>query len=156
VSDQPAVHPRRRSFLAGVLGAAVMALVIWKDGHFGELLVEELPRFGVALVAHLGIGGAFGIVYGFAFDAVHRAGWRAGMVVGAAHGLLAVLVLSIAPSGHALHHAGSLTWAGAAFIVGLHVLFGLLVGVLYEPRAEVPERETTLSEIEPGTGSPVS
>jgi Na+/proline symporter len=133
-----------------------MALVILKEGHFAEVVSWDLPRLQVALLAHLAIGGAFGVAYGFAFDAVHRAGWRAGMLVGAAHGLVMVLVLSIAPSGHALYQVGDLTWGAAAFIVALHVLFGLTVGVLYETRAPVPERETTLAEVEPESRSLVS
>ena len=149
-------HPRLRSFAAGVIAAAVMALVVWKEGHFAALVLDDLPRWNLAVLAHLALGGGFGVVYGYAFDAVHRAGWRVGMVFGALHGAVAVVVLSVSPSGHALYQVGQPSWAGAAFIVGIHVLFGLLMGVLYEPRAAVPERETTRAEIEVGTQSPAS
>jgi hypothetical protein len=149
-------HPRIRSFVAGVVGAAVMALVIWKEGHFATRVIEEFPQWNVALGAHLLIGGGFGLVYGYAFDAVHRTGWRVGMALGALHGILAVIVLSIAPSGHALYQVGQPSWAGAAFIVGIHVLFGWMMGVLVEPRAPLPERETTREEVGASTRSPVS
>lgn len=151
------LHPRVRSFLAGLVGAAVMALVLWQDGHFGiELGRLRMQRWDIAIGVHFLAGALFGLAYGYLFDALHRAGWRSGMLVGTLHGVLVLVLMSLAPSQHALYQLGDPTWAGALFTVALHALFGAVVGVLYEPRAPVEDRETTRAELGPETRFPAS
>jgi hypothetical protein len=154
---QSTTHPRIRALLAGLAGAAVMATVLWTDGHFGLLGPQFLfDRWQVALGIHLAAGGVFGVAYSYLFDALGRAGWSVGITVGAVHGFFALALVSLAPSRHALYQLGDATGWGVVFIVALHVLFGGVVGSLYEPRAALHRRETTHAELEPEAGSRAS
>jgi Na+/proline symporter len=141
--------------LAGVAGAIVMAMVLWSDGHFGPGDAERtVERWPIALGLHVLAGAGFGLIYSYLFDALDRAGWRVGITVGSVHGFVAVALVSLAPSRHALYQLGEPSGWGVILIVGLHVVFGAVVGALYETKAPIHERETTRAELEPETGSP--
>jgi len=91
-------------------------------------------------------------------ETFERSGWRAGLVIGGAHAILAGMILPLLGATHPLVRAGSLPSPGpfgsgmggasTAIFILLHLLFGAIVGRAYvvlspaleEPRAPLPGR----------------
>ncbi len=136
---------RGRAFLAGVAGAAVVTLLelVARAGGVPanlEMLVGT-GRWLAGLVVHLAGGGGLALGYAAVFESRGRAGWTAGVALGALQalgvgGLLGVLprvhplVPEILPApGAFMSNFGS---AGVALHVAGHLLFGALVGATYE------------------------
>lgn len=143
----------KRAFLAGVIGAAIMTIVIQvarlmgmpanMSLWLGSLVTGELgaATWVLGFAMHLAIGGLFGLCYAIIFESVGRATTGAGAAIGLAHAMFSGIMLGalpwmhplmpqvIAPPGMFMAALGAL--AVLAFI-GLHVMFGAIVGHLYE------------------------
>lgn len=145
-----------RAFFAGVFGAAIMSLLlaiarVWgMEANPSLLLGSMITRlmdsstWFLGFLLHLAIGGVFGLIYGQIFERwLHRASASGGAAIGFIHAIIAGLLVGLAPVVHPLmpqtlaapgvFFTNLGTAAVIAFIV-LHVLYGMLVGSLYETR----------------------
>ncbi len=152
-----------RAINAGLWGAAAMTalmLVVRGLGLSGlnlELflgsMVTSTLGFGpwaLGLGIHLVIGAGFGVVYAALMETSERSGFRAGMLIGAVHAVLAGIFLPLLGAAHPMVRAGSLPAPGpfatglgdgtaATLFVLLHLLYGAIVGrayVVLSPAAE--------------------
>jgi hypothetical protein len=152
----------RRAFGAGVLGAAVMSVLMAVSRGLGfpvklELVLgsyitgsTDARGWVVGFLAHFAIGGLFGIVYALGFGrGMRHAGVLPGLALGALHALAAGLVLVALPRVHPLipdeivapgPFMANLGLMGVISFVGLHLLFGAIVGELCKPLEEGHDR----------------
>lgn len=127
-----------RAFVAGVIGAVVMSLIMmWLRAVGVEINLElrlaaliGLRIWLVGFVLYLIIGGVLALAYAVGFEWIlNQAGVGAGLLLGACHTIFAGFVWSVlggpGPFWFGLGAAG----IGALF--GLHMLFGAIVGGLY-------------------------
>lgn len=141
--------------VAGIGGAAAMSVVMLVARFLGmpimlELLLGSMVTGGVSTGAwvagftlSLGIGAALGIAYAVAFEYVfHRAGLTIGLLLGAIHAVLAGVSLWLVPASHPLvpdllpppgPFMVGLGLLGPVTFVGLHLMFGIIVGSVYAP-----------------------
>ena len=144
---------RGRAFLAGVAGAALVTLLelVARAGGIPanlEMLVGTMlggapstGRWLAGLAVHLGGGGVLALGYAAVFESRGRAGWAAGLALGALQALAIGGLLGLVPRMHPLVPQ-TLPAPGAFMIdfgsagVALHfasqLLFGALVGATYE------------------------
>jgi hypothetical protein len=153
-----------KAIITGILGAAVMTLIMWIARLMGlpanlEMMLGTFtgsqPSDGawvLGLLIHLTAGGVFALVYAACFEFLtHRAGIGVGIGIGAIHTIVSGLFLGAIPALHPLIPeqlpAPGLFMAGlgaigvAAFTL-LHLIFGAIVGGSYgqvrHPRAIHP------------------
>jgi hypothetical protein len=147
-----------RAAIAGVIGAAVMSLamaicrLMGVNANLESLIgsvfgVEGSLAWIAGFIVHLTVGAVAAIVYAVGFEyALQRSGPLAGAAFGLAHGLLAGLFMSAIPAMNPLisdpqgapgPFLNGLAW-GPALFLALHVLFGLVVGVVYGPVMHKP------------------
>jgi hypothetical protein len=144
---------RGRAFLGGVAGAAVVTLLelIARAGGIPanlEMLIGTMlggapgtGRWLAGLVVHLAGGGVLALGYAAVFESRGRAGWAAGVALGALQALVVGGLLGVLPRVHPLvpeilpapgAFMSDFGSAGVALHVGSHLLFGALVGATYE------------------------
>lgn len=141
--------------VAGIAGAAAMAVVSLVARMLGmpimlELLVGSLFTGDLSLGAwiagfamQLGIGAVFGMAYAFLFEHVFlRSGLTVGLLIGAVHAVVAGISLTFVPPTHPLvpdvlpapgPFMIGLGVLGPVIFVGLHLMFGIIVGSVYAP-----------------------
>ena len=127
-----------RAFTAGLVGAAVMSLLLAAvraagvplpiEARLAELLGTHI--WAVGLVAHLLIGGCFGLVYAAVFEfGLHQGGLGPGAMLGAYQTILAGFAWGLL--GGPGHFWSSIGPDGVAALFLVHVAFGAVVGSLY-------------------------
>ena len=132
------MHPGR-AFVAGVVGALAMSLVmvgVRAAGiplHIESQLAAALGTNAwiVGLLAHLVIGGALGILYGMAFELVlHQSGVGPGVILGAYNTIIAGFVwAAIGGPGHFWSAVGP---PGIIALFLAHMTFGAVVGAAFK------------------------
>jgi hypothetical protein len=132
------VNPAR-AFIAGIVGALVMSLIMMWLRAIGipihlELrlaAIVGLHAWIVGFIAYLLIGGIVALVYATIFEYVlNQAGVGAGLMVGACHSIFAGFIWSqVAGPGQFWDSFGP---AGIATLFLLHFVYGGIVGALYE------------------------
>jgi hypothetical protein len=157
----------RRALIAGLAGSLAMSgavallqtlgLNISFEAMLGSMVGTHYPWL-TGFAIHLAIGMAAGWLYAAAFEyAVQSAGPFVGAGFGLSHGLLAGLFMSgiadMNPFGSMMYSAPGAFFSNAAanvffgplLFIGLHVLFGAMVGVAYGEPVQKPHvftRET--------------
>lgn len=143
----------RRAFLAGVIGAGILTIVVQMLRILGvpvnlSLWLGSMVTGGLGgatwvlgFVMHLVLGGLFGIGYAVVFERTRRTTLGSGAGLGVAHGLSSGILIGALPWLHPLvpeviAAPGMFLASGGlpavlAFL-GLHVMFGAIVGHLYE------------------------
>jgi hypothetical protein len=127
-----------RAFVAGIVGALVMGLImellrlagvpLQIPSQLGAALGTRIWAVGFA--AHLLIGGLLGLVYAFVFEYVlHEAGVGPGALLGACNTIFAGFVWSALGGPGSFWHLLGVSGIGALFLV--HIAFGAVVGSLY-------------------------
>ena len=132
------MHPGR-AFIAGIVGALAMSLVMAGVRAAGSPLHIESQLAAVlgtnlwivGLAAHLLIGGALGIVYGMAFELVlHQSGVGPGVVLGAYNTIIAGFVwAALGGPGHFWSAVGP---QGVIALFLAHMTFGAVVGAAFK------------------------
>jgi hypothetical protein len=132
------MHPGR-AFVAGVVGALAMSLVmvgvraagipLHIESQLAAVLGTDLWIVGLA--AHLLIGGALGIAYGMAFELVlHQSGVGPGVILGAYNTIIAGFVwAAIGGPGHFWSAVGP---PGIIALFLAHMTFGAIVGAAFK------------------------
>ena len=130
-----------RAFVAGVVGAVVMSLImIWLraigvpiDLELQLASVVGSQAWIVGLIAFVIIGGITALVYALAFEYIlNDAGVGAGLLVGANNSIVAGFIWAHLPGpGQFWDRLGP---AGIASLFLLHFVFGAIVGALYQTR----------------------
>jgi hypothetical protein len=159
---------------AGILGAVFMTAILLVLRALGVTpmnlemmlgtLFTESPGLGswfLGLAIHLAAGALFGVVYGAIMEAARRRGPGVGVAIAVPHAILSGILLPVVGAMHPLVQAGRMVNPGAfaaaagplAFVlfVGLHLVFGSVVGGAYELRrfpagtgpSEIPRRPPT-------------
>jgi hypothetical protein len=132
------VNPRR-AFMAGVVGALVMSLImIWLRAVGVPLHIEQQLAIAlgtriwfVGFLAHLLIGGAIGLAYAIVFEAVlQQSGVGAGVVLGAMNTIFAGFAWAVI--GGPGRFWGGLGPEGIAALFLVHMAYGAVVGGLYK------------------------
>jgi hypothetical protein len=144
-----------RAFYAGIVGAALMTLVLML-GRLAGLQANLAMMLGAMLTLragfdtwilgffiHLLVGGGIGLVYAALFEyGFRRAGWARGLLIGAVHTVLSGLFLGAVPAVHPavpevlgapglfMANLGAL---GIVVFVLLHLMYGAVVGAIYRP-----------------------
>lgn len=137
----------RRAFVAGVVGGAVMAVLVKVGPVNLEMMLGTLvlPR-GVAawilgLLMHLVISGAIALLYALGFERLtHRAGPAVGAAFSVVHAVVGGLALAVIPAIHPM--IPEQMRAPGAFMSGVgfggvllffieHLVYGAIVGQLY-------------------------
>ena len=145
---------RSRAFFAGVIAASVMSAVMWIGRAMGmpvnlEMMLGSWLTLGIGpitwtigLAMHLIIGGLFGFVYGAILERT-RASSGMGMTLGVAHAVIAGFALGMVPALHPLvgeviaapgPYMLNMGWPGAAAFLILHMMYGGVVGGIYQPK----------------------
>ena len=140
----------QRAVFAGIAGALVMSLAMAIARLFGvpaslEAMLGSL--FGIegtlawiaGFVLHLAFGAVAAILYAVVFEfAVQRSGVAVGAAIGIAHGLLAGLFMTAIPAMNPLVSSPAAPGPffnriefGMPLFLGLHALFGAVVGLTY-------------------------
>jgi hypothetical protein len=154
----------RRAFATGVIGASVMSMLmaVARSVGFplklelllGSFLTRSVDARGwiVGFLLHFLTGGVFGLLYAIGFERwTHRAGLSVGMAFGALHALVTGALLFFVPRAHPLvpdvivapgAFMANLGVTGVVAFLGLHLLFGAIVGELDEPMIAASERVT--------------
>lgn len=144
--------------IAGLVGTAVMTMVLYMGIAMmprqmtmnilymeGSMMTRSVgPAYVVGAMMHLGMGIAFAIIHTALYGAFNLesglAGW--GLLFGGAHWLVVGMGLGMLPTMHPLMRSGEMEAPGAFAIrspIGtrmgffmLHLIFGLVVGLVYE------------------------
>lgn len=147
---------KRKAFLAGVIGAAVMSVILWAARNLmgipagiemmlGTLVVPNaaLTAWLVGFAIHLLLGGVLALVYAWAFENVtHRAGWIVGAGLGLVHAVISGLGMAVVPVIHPMiperlpapgAFMANLGVIGIVAEFALHAVYGAIVGGLYGP-----------------------
>ena len=135
------------SAITGVL--RLLGVSIDLEMMLGSLLLGALGP-GVWLIGlgvHLLIGGVLGVAYATAFEvAFTEAGAGLGVAIGAVHAVIAGIVLAFMPAVHPLMPALvpapglfmlELGAFGVLLFIGLHLIYGAIVGAYYGPTLAV-------------------
>ncbi len=143
-----------RAFLAGVVGGAVMSVLMALGRMMGmqinlEMMLGSMVTASMStgvwilgLVMHLIISGLIALAYAAGFEYVtHRADWMIGVAFAIIHILIAGVVVGMAASMHPLipqqipapgmFMANMGTMGVIAFIM-LHLIYGGIVGAMYQ------------------------
>ena len=128
-----------RAFVAGVVGALAMSLVLVCLRAFGiplNIEAELATLLGtrawlVGLAAHLLMGGVVGVVYGIVFERIlHESGVGPGVVLGAYNTIIAGFVwAAIGGPGHFWSGVGP---QGIVALFIAHMTFGAVVGAAFK------------------------
>lgn len=144
-----------RAFVAGVVGGVLVSAVTAVARVLGigvdfELILgtilghpPSLATWLAGLVAHLLIAGSLGLAYGWGFENLSgRADWRVGLGFGAVHAVAAGILIWVLPAVHPLvaeripapgPFLSRLGALGVLVEIGVHLMYGAVVGVLYGP-----------------------
>ncbi len=152
-----------RAFLAGVIGGAVMSLLMFMGRMMGMTTMNLEMAIGsmitqtvgstswiLGFVMHLMISGLIALIYAFGFENVtHKAGWLTGAGFGLIHLIIAGLVMGMMGSIHPLMVASQPVPEGRLLAPGffamnfgmmttvafimLHIIYGAIVGAMYPP-----------------------
>ena len=155
-----------RAVAAGVLGGAIMSLLLWsaRDGFeipvslaliLGTMLGLEPYAWSTALAGlamHLSLSALIALIYAWGFERVaHGADIRVGGIFGLIHAVIAGIALGLLPMVHPMiperlaplgAFMANLGGVGVAAFFLLHLLFGFIVGAIYAPvlsRRRLPE-----------------
>ncbi len=142
------------AFFAGVLGGAVMiALLITARivgltdlniaVTLGSMITREVTAttWTLGFFMHLVISGLIALLYAAAFEAIRRSTWWLGVGGGIVHTAIAGLVMLLFPAIHPIipdviaapgAFAANYGAATVATFIVLHLIYGALVGGLYE------------------------
>jgi hypothetical protein len=152
------------AFWAGIIGAAVMVLGLWiaraigitefNLGHFWGSMITGTTTSGswiVGFIITLILGGLIALLYAAVFEAIGRSSWGWGLLLGVVHLIVAGLALDWISAVHpsipeVIRNPGYYTAnfgpdSVAAFSL-LHLIFGIIVGGIYNPvhkRLAVPK-----------------
>jgi len=153
-----------RAIIAGAVGALAITLVtallramgmpVNFEMVLGSMLTATIgmSTWLLGFLIHVSTGAIFGVIYAAVFQRwTRRADATTGVGVGAVHALFSGLALGTLPAVHPLvpehmtapgiflSHLGS---GGVIVYIGLHLLFGAVVGAMYaaEDRAREPAR----------------
>lgn len=128
----------RRAFVAGIIGAVAMSLImvflraLGIPLHIESQLAAALGTriWAVGLIAYLLIGAVIGLGYALVFEYVlNEAGVGPGLLVGACHTIFAGFAwATIGGPGSFWHLLGV---SGIAALFMLHMTYGAIVGGLY-------------------------
>lgn len=150
---------RARPFIAGIIGAALLAIASafarragipmdleWLQGSLftGAEGARGASAYLLGLVVQLAVGGVLGLIYGAILAHTPQPSLRAGAFLGLVHALIAGVLLALVPMLHpavpeALSAPGLLmsgrgTGASTVFVL-LHVGFGMSMAALLAPHA---------------------
>jgi hypothetical protein len=148
---------RARAFIAGIIGAALLAIAsafarragIPMDlerlqGSFftGADGARDAATYVIGLIVQLAIGGVLGLIYGAILARTPHPSLSAGAFLGLIHALIAGVLLALVPALHpavpeaiaapGLLMSGLGTNASFVFVL-LHVGFGILMAALASP-----------------------
>jgi hypothetical protein len=136
-----------RAFIAGMIGAAVMSVIMVGLRAAGIPLHIEMQLaavlgtqiWAVGFIAHLLVGGAVGEIYGVVFDLVlHQSGVGPGLVLGAYNSVVAGFAWAVLGGpGRVWSEVGP---QGVIALFVVHMAFGAVVGGLYRAEARVAYR----------------
>jgi hypothetical protein len=143
-----------RAFFAGVLGGLVMTILLGVARGVGlaELNLEmtlgtvairpDLNAWILGLFLHILLAGVFALLYGQLFEVFRRAGPLMGVAVGLSHAVVVGVILGVLSRLHPTVGTAALpdpgffaTNLGATDVIiffAVHVVFGMIVGTLYE------------------------
>lgn len=146
-----------RAFVGGVIGALTISAVtgilrlvgvaIHLELLLGSMLLGAVgpPVWVLGLVMHLLAGGICGVAYAAIFErGLHDANAGLGVALGAVHAVIAGVLLAYLPEVHPLIPAFmpapglfllGLGAFGVLLFIGLHLMFGAIVGTYYGPTA---------------------
>jgi len=141
------------AFVAGVVGGAVMSVLMWMartmlgmpvnlEMMLGTMVADPgTTAWLIGFVMHLMISGAIALLYAWGFENVtHRAGWLVGAGFSLIHIVIAGVVMGmmpmmhprmpnpISPPGAFMSNLGVM---GIVAEVMLHVIYGAIVGAMY-------------------------
>ena len=144
-----------QAFVAGVVGGVLVSAVTAVARALGilvnfELLLgtilghsPSLATWLAGLAAHLLIAGSLGLAYGWGFENLSgRADWRVGLGFGAVHAIAAGILIWGLPAIHPLvteripapgPFLSRLGGLGVLVGIGVHLMYGAVVGALYGP-----------------------
>lgn len=141
-----------KAFAAGIIGAAVMSVLMWVARIMGmqanlEMILGTMitdpgsSAWMIGFVIHLMMGGIFGLIYGWIFEHLtHRSGWLLGGGIGLVHAVVAGIFMGmvplihprmpspVVPPGAFMSHLGMM---GPVAVFMLHFVFGAIVGGMY-------------------------
>ncbi len=153
-----------KAFGAGVLGAAVMTVIMALARAMGmpanlEMMLGTMilqpgtGAFLLGLVMHLTISGLIALIYTWGFENVtHRSSAGIGAGFGVIHGVIGGIFMGMMPMMHPLipevmpapgAFMSNMGAMGVTAEMVLHVIYGMVVGAMYAPthvagRARVP------------------
>lgn len=145
-----------RAFLGGVIGGAVMSLIMAMARNFMGMPVHlemmegtmlglqpSTTTWVIGFIMHLIISGIIGIIYAFGFEyAAHRSGLGVGIVFSLVHIIIGGIVMGMVPMMHPLvpeqmpapgYFMSKLGVMGMIAFVMLHIIYGAIVGAMYPP-----------------------
>ncbi len=152
-----------RAFIAGVIGGAVMTVLMFMgrmmgmtamnlEMAMGSMLMQSVSTISwiIGLVMHLMLSGLIALVYAYGFEyVVHKAGWLTGAGFGVIHTIIAGIFMGMMGMMHPLMTAGPPVPEGRLLapgffamnfgmmttmaIIVLHLIYGAIVGAIYAP-----------------------
>jgi hypothetical protein len=150
----------RKALVAGVIGAAVMSIIMAMARMMGmpanlEMMLGTMTggppsaiRWIMGWIIHLIAGGIFALIYAVGFEYwTHRAGWLVGLGFGIIHTLFSGLLLAMMPIMHPLvpemmpapgAFMANLGMMGVGAFFMLHLIYGAIVGAMYGPVVHQP------------------
>lgn len=143
------------AFLAGVIGGAVMTVIMAVERAFGmrihfEMMLgtmldgdPSIAKWALGLIVHLALSGVIGLLYAFGFEHVtKRAGWLVGVAFSVVHTVIAGILIGLVPAVSPLvpeimpAPGPFMSNKGAVYVVAfalLHFVYGAVVGEMYGP-----------------------
>lgn len=162
-----------RAFIAGIIGAALLAIASafarragipmdleWLQGSLltGAEGARGATAYLLGLIVQLCVGGVLGLIYGAILARTPHPSLRAGAFLGLVHALIAGVLLALVPMLHpavpealpapGLLMSGRGTEASIVFVL-LHVGFGMCMAALVSPR---PARQPVAAPAPPSRG----
>src|SRR5918996_2950090 len=150
----------KKAFVAGVIGAAVMSIIMAMARAMGmpanlEMMLGTMMggppsamTWMMGLIIHLIAGGIFALIYAVGFKYwTHRADWLVGLGFGVIHTLFSGLLLAMMPAMHPLVPEmmpapgalmANLGMMGVGALFMLHLIYGAIVGAMYGPVVHQP------------------
>jgi hypothetical protein len=151
------------AFLAGVIGGAVMILLMMVARAagmtemnlamvLGSMITRETTAgtWALGFVMHLVISGLIALIYAAVFEAIRRSNWFLGLIGGAIHAVIGGVLFGYLPPIHPLipdviaapgAFAVNYGMPTAVAFVVLHLMYGMIVGGMYSP-VNVPKLTT--------------
>lgn len=152
-----------RAFIAGVIGGAVMTVLMFMGRMMGMTAMNLEMAMGsmitqtigstswiIGFVMHLMISGLIALVYAFGFENItHKAGWLTGAGFGVIHVIIAGIFMGMmgmmhplmvssqpVPDGRLLapgYFAMNFGMMTTVAFIMLHLIYGAIVGAFYAP-----------------------